>query len=242
MAVPQVRAAVAVARLMTDCPLSIIVPVLNEVTIVRSALQALQGFRDAGVELIVVDGGSQDQTLAEAAGLADKYLQVAKGRARQMNAGAAQAKGRYLLFLHVDTRLQVAASQLCALFQANTHDWGFFPVRLSGQQKMLRVIERAMTLRSRLSSIATGDQCLYVRRELFMACGGYPEIALMEDIAICKRLRLQCRPGILPVRVVTSSRKWEQRGIIKTVLLMWRVRLAYFLGVDPGRLAKVYYD
>ena len=242
MAVPQVRAAVAVARLMNDCPLSIIVPVLNEATIVRSALQALQGFRDAGVELIVVDGGSQDQTLAEAAGLADKYLQVAKGRARQMNAGAAQAKGRYLLFLHVDTRLQVTASQLCALFQENTHGWGFSPVCLSGRQKMLRVIERAMTLRSRLSSIATGDQCLYVRRELFMACGGYPEIALMEDIAICKRLRLQSRPGILPVRVVTSSRKWEQRGIIKTVLLMWRVRLAYFLGVDPGRLAKVYYD
>jgi rSAM/selenodomain-associated transferase 2 len=241
MAVPQARAAVAVALLMNDCPFSIIVPVLNEATIVRSALQALQGFREMGVELIVVDGGSQDQTLAEATGLADKYLQVAKGRAHQMNAGAAQAKGRYLLFLHVDTRLQITASPLCAWFQKNTHDWGFSPVRLSGQQKVLRVIERAMTLRSRFSSIATGDQCLYVRRELFMACGGYPEIALMEDIAICKQLRLQSRPGILPVRVVTSSRKWEQRGIIKTVLLMWRVRLAYFLGVDPGRLEKFYY-
>lgn len=226
---------------MNDCLLSIIVPVLNEAAIIRPALQALQGLRQAGVELIVVDGGSQDQTLSQAHGLADECLQVACGRARQMNAGAALASGQYLLFLHADTHLNATASQLCALFQHNKLSWGFFPARLSGHQKLLRIIEKFMNLRSRISSIATGDQCLYVRGDVFRSCGGFPEIALMEDIALCKKLRQQFRPEILPVRAVTSSRKWEEHGIIRTVVLMWRVRLAYFLGADPGRLAKVYY-
>ncbi len=170
---------------MNDCLLSIVVPVLNEAAIIRPALHALQGLREAGVELIIVDGGSQDQTLSQAHGLADKCLQVASGRAHQMNAGAALARGRYLLFLHADTQLNASASQLCALFQHNNSSWGFFPVRLSGDQELLRIIEKFMNLRSRISSVATGDQCLYVQGDVFRACGGFPEIALMEDIALC---------------------------------------------------------
>lgn len=226
---------------MSDCPLSIIIPLLNEAALVQPALQALQGLRSAGVELIVVDGGSDDQSMALAAGLADKILQVDRGRARQMNAGAAQARGNTLLFLHIDTRLNLSVDQIAPLFQQNPASWGFFPVQLSGRHKLLRVIERAMNLRSKLTAIATGDQCLYIQRSLFAQLEGFPDIALMEDIALCKRLRKHCRPGVMPVSVVTSSRKWERQGIVKTVCLMWRLRLAYFLGAKPGQLAKSYY-
>lgn len=226
---------------MSDCPLSIIIPLLNEAALIQPALQALQGLRSAGVELIVVDGGSDDQSMALAAGLADKILQVGKGRARQMNAGAAQARGNTLLFLHIDTRINLPVDQLAVLFQQNLTGWGFFPVRLSGNHKLLRVIERAMNLRSKLTSIATGDQCLYIQRALFTQLGGFADIALMEDIALCKRLRKYARPRLMPLTVMTSSRKWEQQGIVKTVFLMWRLRLAYFLGARPGQLAKTYY-
>lgn len=226
---------------MSDCLLSIIIPVLNEAPRVKPALQQLQALRNAGAEVILVDGGSDDQSLAMAAGLVDQSLQAAKGRAIQMNAGAAKARGKYLLFLHIDTRLQLSADQLGQIFNQAKVVWGFFPVRLSGHQRLLRIIETAMNWRSRLTLIATGDQCLFVKRSLFKQLDGFARIDLMEDIDLCKRLRKIARPFIAPAIVVTSSRKWERQGIIKTVFLMWYLRLAYFLGAKPTQLANIYY-
>ena len=226
---------------MSDVHLSIIIPVLNEASIIEPALQALQDFRTRPIEIIVVDGGSDDSSCSIAPGLADRCLRTGRGRAHQMNKGAIIASGKYLLFLHIDTRLEMSAVQLDELFIKETAPWGFFCIRLSGKHPLLRIIEYAMNVRSRLTSIATGDQCLYVRSDLFLEVGGFPEIELMEDIALCKILRKKSRPGVLAQNVVTSSRRWEQRGIIRTVCLMWCLRLAYFLGVRPDRLVKSYY-
>lgn len=219
--------------------LSVIVPVLNEAPAIAGALAALQPLRAQGHEVIVVDGGSDDGTVALAQAGADRVIAAARGRARQMNAGAATARGDVLLFLHADTRLPPRADRL--IVEALAHrGWGRFDVRLSGRQPMLRVIERAMNWRSRLTGIATGDQAIFVRRDRFEAVGGFPGIPLMEDIALSRRLKAFGPPRCLAARVVTSSRRWEAGGIARTVLLMWRLRLAYFLGADPARLAQRY--
>lgn len=221
--------------------LSIIIPTLNEAVQLHYTLMPLRALQARGHEVIVVDGGSSDHTMTIAQEFADRVLSTARGRARQMNAGAAVASGEVLLFLHADTRLPEQAD---ALIAAGLHReqilWGRFDVRLSGQQFLLRVVGAMMNRRSRLSSIATGDQALFVRRAAFMQLGGYPDIALMEDIALCKLLKRLSRPENLSARVVTSSRRWEQRGIVRTILLMWRIRLAYALGVSPQRLAQLY--
>ncbi len=226
---------------MNEPWLSIVIPVLNEAALIEAALQQLQALRAAGIELIVVDGGSDDGSQFLAAPLADQCLQASGGRAGQMNAGAVAARGRYLLFLHIDTALLLTAEQLRCFFSSGTINWGFFPVRLSGSHCLLRVIAWAMSRRSALTAIATGDQCLFVDRHLFDLVGRFPEIPLMEDVALCKQLRKQARPTIFPAYVTTSSRRWERRGIIKTVCLMWRLRLAYFLGAKPEALVKDYY-
>ena len=222
--------------------LSIIVPVLDEAAGIAAALQPLQELRAKGVELIVVDGGSADGSLALAPPLADKVLTAARGRARQMNAGAALATGRILLFLHADTRLPAAADRLIAdaLRPECGRHWGRFDVRIEGRPAMLRVVAAAMNLRSRLSGIATGDQAIFVRRALFEAVGGFPELALMEDIALSARLRRQWRPVCLRQRVRTCGRRWEQRGVWRTIVLMWRLRWAYWRGVPAERLAEAY--
>ncbi len=219
---------------------SIIVPTLDEAARLDQALGELEGgiegFSDC--EIIVCDGGSRDQTADIARRHPVQLLQTGRGRARQMNAGAERALGEWLVFLHADTRLPadwMQAIESCAA------QWGRFDVRLSGRHPLLRLVEFMMNLRSRLSGIATGDQVLFFRRDFFFRLGGYPDIPLMEDIAICKQARRQAPPACLHQRVVTSSRRWEKQGILRTILLMWGLRLVYWLGADPQRLHRIYY-
>jgi rSAM/selenodomain-associated transferase 2 len=228
--------------LKPDCEstprLSIIVPVLNEAELLPAFLLHLQGWREIA-EIIVVDGGSRDGSIDVARSLCDVALSTAAGRARQMNAGAACSRGEYLMFVHCDTFHSVAPEALAAHLDARPA-WGFFPLRLSGEAVAFRVIERAINLRSRLTRVATGDQSLFVSRSLWERSGGYADIPLMEDVEFCKRLRKLASSAVLPVPVVTSSRRWETRGILRTVLLMWYLRLRFWLGADPADLAASY--
>jgi rSAM/selenodomain-associated transferase 2 len=222
--------------------LSIIVPALNEAADIVSFLQSLQPLRREGVEVILADGGSRDDTVALAAPLVDGSLTAPRGRAFQMNAGASTAKGEVLLFLHADCRLPGGANRLILEGLRETgRSWGRFDVRLSGAQPLLRAIEFFMNLRSRFTGIATGDQALFMTRRAYRAAGGFPAIALMEDVAMSARLKRTGKPLCLSARVTSSSRRWERGGIARTVVLMWRLRLAYFLGADPERLARIYY-
>lgn len=225
-----------------DCRLSIVIPALNEAANIHTALQRLQALRRRGHEIILVDGGSVDRTAALAAPLADRVLSAPRGRSLQMNRGAAAAGGDVLLFLHADTDLPADCDQLIADALAGTEGWGRFDVRLSGRSLIFKLISVCMNLRSRLTGIATGDQAIFVSRELFERAGAFPPIALMEDIALSRRLRAHGRPHCLTARVVTSSRRWEQHGVIRTILKMWWLRLRYSLGADPDKLAASYYQ
>jgi rSAM/selenodomain-associated transferase 2 len=213
--------------------LSVVVPALNEARGIRAALEALAPLRSRGHEVIVVDGGSSDRTVELAAGLCDRVLRAPRGRAAQMNAGARVATGDVLVFLHADTRLPPRADQLMPISSL----WGRFDVEIEGRHPLLKVVACAMNLRSRLTGIATGDQAIFVRREAFP---GFPEIPLMEDVALSKQLKRCGAPACLRERVVTSGRRWESRGVLRTIVLMWRLRLLYFLGVSPERLARRY--
>jgi rSAM/selenodomain-associated transferase 2 len=219
--------------------LSIIVPALDEAPQIVAALEALAPLRASGHEVIVVDGGSADGTPALAAGLADRILHAPRGRARQMNAGAAIATGDALVFLHADTRLPSDAAPL-VLEALARRGWGRFDVRIEGGSPLLAVVAFCMNWRSRLSGIATGDQAMFVRREVFAAAGRFSDIPLMEDVALSARLKKVSAPACLPQRAVTSGRGWERRGVLRTILLMWRLRLAYFLGARPEDLARRY--
>ncbi len=222
--------------------ISIIMPVLNEAPAIAQTLIALQPLREAGHEVIVVDGGSHDDTITVSKPYADKIIQGPRGRSRQMNAGAKLASGEILLFLHGDTFLPGRADRLIIEgMKRGERKWGRFDVKLSGKHPLLRIIEILMNWRSRLSRIATGDQAIFVKRELFEAFGGFPEIDLMEDIALSKMLKKHGRPLCLYQRVLTSSRRWEEQGLFRTILLMWFLRAAYFLKANPGQLAKLYY-
>jgi rSAM/selenodomain-associated transferase 2 len=221
--------------------LSIIVPVLNEGEAIAGALDALAELRGRGVEIIVVDGGSRDATAQHARQRADQVLSAPRGRASQMNAGAAAASGDVLLFLHADTRLPHAADTLVIEgLTRSGRQWGRFDVVIAGRPALLGLIAMTMNLRSRLSGIATGDQAIFVTRDAFRAAGGFPQIPLMEDIALSKTLKRRSRPLCLRTRATTSGRRWETHGVLRTILLMWRLRLAYFLGADPAHLARQY--
>jgi rSAM/selenodomain-associated transferase 2 len=221
--------------------LSIIMPVLDEGEGIAQALDALAELRALAVEVIVVDGGSTDATVQRARLRADHVLSAPRGRAWQMNAGAARATGDVLLFLHADTRLPREAERLVLDGLARSpRDWGRFDVTIEGRHPMLRVVAAMMNLRSRLTGIATGDQAIFVKRDAFAAVGGFPEIPLMEDIALSKRLKRRSRPLCLREHAITSGRRWETHGVFRTILLMWRLRLAYFLGADPAALAGRY--
>lgn len=221
--------------------ISIIIPALDEAAGIRDTLAPLQALRARGHEVVVVDGGSTDGTPELARPLADQVIASARGRARQQNAGAGAAAGDVLLFLHADTRLPEGADALVLDgLRGAGRGWGRFDVRLSGAHPMLRVVERMMAVRSRLTGIATGDQAIFVRRDWFARAGGFPEIPLMEDVALSGTLRGMGRPLCLRARVVTSSRRWEQRGVWRTIALMWRLRLEFALGADPARLADRY--
>lgn len=220
--------------------LAIIIPVLNEQSCLGITLRALQAVRRRGHELIVVDGGSDDDTPRLCGALVDQCLHSERGRAVQMNAGARAASADTLLFLHADTLPPENIDRLISVALGGQPGWGRFDIRLSGRQPLLRLVERLMNLRSRLSGIATGDQGLFVSRVWFERVGGYPDIALMEDIVLSKRLKRLARPHCLSVRLITSSRRWEQQGVIRTVLKMWWLRAAFFCGVPAHHLAKQY--
>ena len=219
--------------------ISIVIPVLNEAGRIVATLTALAPLRAQGAELIVVDGGSSDGTAALCKGLADAVLSAPRGRALQMNAAARAASAAVLLFLHADTRLpDDALTQIAQAVQ--TQPWGRFDVRIAGRSPILPVVAALMNTRSRLTGIATGDQALFVRRDAFDAVGGFPAQPLMEDIELCKRLRRLGRPACLRAKVVTSGRRWDSRGAWRTIGLMWRLRLLYWLGVPAERLAAAY--
>jgi rSAM/selenodomain-associated transferase 2 len=221
--------------------LSIIMPVLDEGEEIGAALDALSSLGALGVEVIVVDGGSHDATIQRARLRTDHVIKAPRGRARQMNAGAETAMGDVLLFLHADTRLPDAADILVLDGLARSgRVWGRFDVRIDGGSFPLGLIAWFMNLRSRLTGIATGDQAIFVQREAFRIVGGFPPIALMEDVALSKRLKRVGRPLALRQRAITSGRRWETDGVLPTILLMWRLRLAYFFGADPDTLAKRY--
>jgi rSAM/selenodomain-associated transferase 2 len=220
--------------------LSIIMPVLNEAAGIEAALAALAPYRTRGCEMIVVDGGSGDRTLALASPLADQIITAPRGRAAQMNAGASVARGDVLLFLHADTKLPASADVLIndGLAQSG-RIWGRFDVRFD-QGGIMPLIAIMMNLRSRLSGVATGDQAIFVTRAAFNAVGGFPAQPLMEDIAFSSLVRRISRPVCIGARVTTSARRWQSQGVLRTILLMWRLRLAYFFGADPANLARQY--
>jgi rSAM/selenodomain-associated transferase 2 len=222
-------------------PISIVVPALNEAASIRACLERLQPLRAQGAQIVVADGGSVDATRELAEPLADRVVESPRGRALQMNAGARASRGDVLLFLHADTLLPEGA--LAAILTGLEHGgaaWGRFDVTITGNNPMLKVVAYFMNARSRLTGIATGDQAIFARRAAFERCGGFPAIPLMEDVAICKALKRLGPPLCLRDRVATSGRRWEERGTLRTIVLMWRLRLAYALGADPRNLARRY--
>jgi rSAM/selenodomain-associated transferase 2 len=217
--------------------LSIIVPMLNEAAGIAEALRALH---ELDAELVAVDGGSSDKTVRCAAPHADLLLEAARGRARQMNAGATAAHGDILLFLHADTRLPPAADQIIKQSIANGALWGRFDVEIAGNSAWFPVIATMMNWRSRLTGIATGDQAIFVKRSAFEQIGGFPDQPLMEDIVLSQGLKQLGRPTCLRHKVITAGRRWEKHGILRTILSMWWLRLRFFFGADPKKLAIEY--
>jgi len=222
--------------------LSVVVPALDEAANLARLLPDLAR-TCPGAEVIVVDGGSRDGTAAAVAGRPGaRLLAGARGRARQMNAGAREAGGDVLLFLHADTRLpEGAASAIAEALAAPAVVGGRFDVRFDSPRRILRVVAWFMNARSRTTSICTGDQAIFVRRADFEAVGGYPDIPLMEDIELSRRLKARGRLAALRARVTTSARKWEREGPLRTIGLMWALRLLHFCGVAPARLHRWYY-
>ena len=225
--------------------LSIIIPVLNEAEGLPSLLGHLASLCGCDSEVIVVDGGSEDDSRQAASHAGARVIRSERGRARQMNAGAAVAQGDILLFLHADTALPSSAKQAIETAvrhggQANEYAWGRFDVCIAGRSFMLRVIASLMNWRSRLTGIATGDQAMFVTRRAFESVGGFPEQPLMEDVELSRRLLALSRPICLGDRAVTSGRRWETHGIWKTIWLMWRLRWLYWRGVPAAELSKFY--
>lgn len=223
-----------------QCKLSLIIPVFNESDCIQQCLNELQELRQQGHEVIVVDGGSRDNTVSLATALSDTVIHAKKSRAIQMNAGAQIATGDYFLFLHADTKLPDNVSRLFLKIKKHDDKWGRFDIKLSGNHFLFRIIEKCMNIRSRLTSIATGDQVIFVHKELFNQIEGFPQQTLMEDIAISKLLSERFKPVCLKENVVSSSRRWEQNGIVKTIIRMWFLRLLYYFDYDTNKLAKMY--
>ncbi len=219
---------------------TIIIPTFNEEAEIEACLGQLQDLRAQGAEVIVVDGGSSDKTTRLVAGHCDQLILSRRGRAVQMNAGARQAGGEILFFLHVDSRLPEKFSQMIFAIESNILFWGRFDVQLTGKHWSFRLIESMMNLRSRLTGIATGDQVIFMSKTLYHDVNGFPEIELMEDIAMSRKLKKIRSPLCMKQKVLTSSRRWEKNGIINTILKMWWLRFSYFIGVEPVRLARQY--
>lgn len=220
--------------------LSIIIPALNEEKTLLTTLLPLQELRERGVEVIVVDGGSEDETLAVSAPYVDNVLTSKRGRACQMNTGAEVAQGGILLFLHADTQLPERCDELLRAFELGDTFWGRFNIQLSGRRLVFRVIETMMNWRTCLTGIVTGDHAMFISKKLFAVSGGFPDIDLMEDIEISKRLKRFKQPVCCASSVISSSRRWEQNGVLSTVLLMWSLRWQYFFNKSPATLALKY--
>ena len=220
--------------------LSIVVPVLNEAAGVRAVLLGLAPLRERGAELIVVDGGSSDGTSFLCVDLCDHLLHGPRGRARQMNHGAALARGDWLLFLHADTRLPPASDTLVLAAARRGAIWGRFDVRIVGQSTLLPMVALLMNLRSRATGIATGDQAMFVQRSAFRQVGGFPDQPLMEDVELSRRLLRLARPACLRARVQTSGRRWDSHGVWRTIWLMWTLRWRYWRGTPAEVLARAY--
>lgn len=223
--------------------LAIVLPVLNEGAGLLPRLQALAPLRERGARVTVVDGGSAGGVPAFVTPLVDEVLSAPRGRASQMNAGAwaaGQAGAEVLLFLHADTALPPMADQLIHHALTRGADWGRFDVRIEGRHPLLPMVGALMNWRSRLSGIATGDQAMFVKRDVFQRLGGFADQPLMEDIDLSRRLRALRRPACLRARVVTSGRRWDSHGAWPTIVLMWRLRWRYWRGVAPDELAKAY--
>jgi rSAM/selenodomain-associated transferase 2 len=227
--------------------LSIVVPALDEAAIIADTLQALTPLRARGAEIIVVDGGSSDGTAALARPLADRVIAVPRNRGAAMNAGAALCTGDVFIFLHADTTLPDRADHLIAAALAlrpsdrrGGRVWGRFDLRIAGQHPFLALVALMISWRSRLTGIATGDQAIFVTRKAFWSVGGFPDLPLMEDIALSRKLKRLSRPSCIAAPAVTSGRRWDYHGLWHTIALMWRLRLAYYLGVEPARLALAY--
>jgi len=218
--------------------ISIVVPALDEADEIGATLASA---RDPSVrEVIVVDGGSRDGTPERAAAAGARVVHAARGRASQMNAGAALARGDVLLFLHADTRLPPGFGPAVRAALADGAVGGRFDVVLRGAHPLLAVVARLMSLRSRLTGISTGDQAIFVRRDVFERLGGFAPLPLMEDVELCRRLMRAGRTAALRLRVETSGRRWEEHGVVRTIVLMWTLRLAYACGVPAERLARAY--
>ena len=222
---------------MNSPSISIVIPVLDEEDHIGSLIKRLPN----DLEIIIVDGGSKDSTVELVSSLGCKVITSSKGRAMQMNAGARQTTGDVLIFLHADCLLPRDFVHELSLFSFSDKVWGRFDVRIDSHQMVFRVIEKMENLRSRLTGICTGDQAIFVKRAAFEEIGGLPEIALMEDIEASKCLKKLTSPYVIHSRVHTSARRWLKGGILRTILLMWRLRLAYFLGASPAALAREYY-
>lgn len=217
--------------------ISIVVPTLNEATAIAATLARLR--EPEVLEVIVVDGGSDDGTREKARPLADRVFKTAPGRAHQMNAGARAARGSILFFLHADTAVPRGFAAAIVRACAGAIG-GRFDVELDAPGAIFRVIESAINWRSRWSGLFTGDQGPFVRRDVFEEVGGFPELALLEDLALSKRMKRRGQVTALRARVRTSARRWQRHGALRTVALMWWIRALYFLGVSPERLARLY--
>jgi len=221
--------------------ISVIVPVLNEEHVIAPTLQALLSL--APYEIIVVDGGSADRTRQVCEQFGVKVLSSERGRAHQMNRGAGEATGDLLLFVHADTRLPMSAlNEITAALRDADCPGGRFDIEIDGAHWMLKIIGALINYRSRMTKVATGDQALFVRRAIFEAMGGFPDIPLMEDIAFCRALKRIGPMACLHTRVITSGRRWEKDGVWRTILKMWTLKLCYLAGVSPGRLKQYYAD
>ena len=220
---------------------SVIIPTLNEADYIGATLERLQACRARGHEVILVDGGSTDDTCGIAAGMVDQALECAPDRAGQMNLGASVARGNIFIFLHADTLLHGEFDRMLDSHPVSEDTWGRFDIRLSGNHFLFRFIEKFMNARSRLTGIATGDQAIFTGRRIFRQVNGYADIPLMEDVEISSRLKQISAPACIGQKVTSSSRRWEKHGIARTTVLYWKLRFCYGIGFDPRELVKQYY-